>query len=48
MAYAAEAREALAINWMSRDEMTQAIPPAYTEFIGKQLMQALTASMKAV
>ena len=32
------ARQAMDIDWMSWDEITQAIPPAYTEFIGKQLM----------
>lgn len=31
----------MAIDWMSRKELTQAIPPAYTEFIGKQLMDML-------
>ena len=36
-----EKREAMAIDWMSRKELTQAIPPAYTEFIGKQLMDML-------
>jgi hypothetical protein len=32
---------ALGIDWMTEDEMAQAIPPAYTEWIGKQLMEAL-------
>jgi DNA (cytosine-5)-methyltransferase 1 len=32
------AREAMGIDWMSRDELSEAIPPAYTEFIGRQLM----------
>ena len=35
------AREAMGVEWMSRDESSQAIPPAYTEFIGKQLMAVL-------
>lgn len=34
-------REAMQIEWMSRDEITQAVPPAYTEFIGRQLLASL-------
>lgn len=26
------------IDWMNREELAEAIPPAYTEFIGKQLI----------
>jgi len=33
---------AMGIDWMSRKEMTQAIPPTYTEYIGLQLMRYLT------
>lgn len=33
---------AMDIDWMSPYELTQAIPPAYTEFIGAQLMAHLT------
>ena len=28
------------IDWMTRDELTQAIPPCYTEYIGKCLLSA--------
>jgi DNA (cytosine-5)-methyltransferase 1 len=38
MLYRAEAAEAMGIDWMNRDELAQAIPPAYTEFIGRQLL----------
>ena len=34
-----EARHAMGIDWMSRDEMSEAIPPAYTEHLGRQLIQ---------
>lgn len=34
-------REAMGIDWMTGTELSQAIPPAYTEWIGKQLMAAL-------
>jgi DNA (cytosine-5)-methyltransferase 1 len=34
-------REAMGITWMNRDELSQAIPPAYTEFIGRQLIAAV-------
>ena len=36
------AAEVRGIDWMKREELTQAIPPAYTEFIGKQLLAALS------
>lgn len=35
-------RKAMGIDWMKRDELSQAIPPAYTEYIGRQLMRVIT------
>lgn len=34
-------QRAMGIDWMNRDELSQAIPPAYTRFIGEQLIQQL-------
>lgn len=36
-----EAERALGIDWMRKPEPMQAIPPAYTEFIGRQLIAAI-------
>jgi len=35
---------AMGIDWMTWDELREAIPPAYTELIGHQLMQHLKAA----
>lgn len=35
-------KDAMGIDWMKRDEIAQAIPPAYTEFIGNLLIEAMT------
>lgn len=35
------AREAMGIDWMSSDELAESIPPAYTEYIGAQLLDAV-------
>jgi DNA (cytosine-5)-methyltransferase 1 len=34
---------AMGVDWMNRREIVQAIPPAYTEFIGAHLLEALRA-----
>jgi DNA (cytosine-5)-methyltransferase 1 len=36
-----EARSSMGIDWMTRRELSEAIPPAYTEFIGQQLLEHL-------
>lgn len=38
----AEAAEAMEIDWMVRTELVDAIPPAYTELIGRELNSYLT------
>ncbi len=38
---AEEARKAMGIDWMTRSELSEAIPPAFTEYIGGQLMIAV-------
>lgn len=40
-------REAMDITWMTLEELSEAIPPAYTEFIGHQLMQHVQAKAVA-
>ena len=44
----AAASEALGIDWMNLAEMSEAIPPAYTEFLGWQLRAVLMARTDAV
>lgn len=34
-------RELMGIDWMNRYELSQSIPPAYTEYLGKQLLRAV-------
>lgn len=37
----AKAREVMGIDWTTREELAEAIPPAYTEHVGQQLMRYL-------
>lgn len=36
-------REVMGIDWMTRDELAQAIPPAYSEYIARQFLAWRTA-----
>ena len=38
-----EGRAVMGIDWMTIAELSEAIPPAYTEFIGEQLLRYLSA-----
>jgi DNA (cytosine-5)-methyltransferase 1 len=42
-----EARAAIGIDWMVRSEIAQAIPPAYSEFLGRQVMAILTSAQSS-
>lgn len=40
----AAARDAMGIDWMTKDEINESVPPAYTEFIGRQLLRSMYLS----
>ena len=40
----AAARSAMGIDWMSKGEINEAIPPAYTEFVGAALLRHLSVT----
>lgn len=42
------ASRAMGINWMTRDELAQAIPPAYTKWIGEQMLLCLSAPARMI
>lgn len=37
-------KQAMGIDWMIRDELSQAIPPAYSRYVGEQLMASVITS----
>jgi DNA (cytosine-5)-methyltransferase 1 len=42
------ARDAMGIDWMTKGELNEAIPPAYTRFIGGQLLTHLSSTNRSV
>ncbi len=42
-----QARAAMGIDWMTKAELNEAIPPAYTELIGHQLIAHIRATVPA-
>lgn len=44
---AATSKKAMDVEWMNRGEQQQAIPPAYTEFIGAQLIDHIRTGIAA-
>lgn len=40
-------RRAMEIDWMTRDELAQAIPPAYTRFLGEQILRILASPTRS-
>jgi DNA (cytosine-5)-methyltransferase 1 len=43
----AKAREVMGIDWMTRDELAEAIPPDYTAWIGRKLLAHLESEIAA-
>ena len=39
----AAAHDAMGIDWMTKKEINESIPPAYTEYVGRFAMQAIKA-----
>ena len=45
--YAQASRDVMGIWWMTRDQLNEAIPPAYAEHVGLQVMAAVTGEAQA-
>ena len=45
--YAQTSRDVMGIWWMTRDQLDEAVPPAYAEHVGLQIMAALTGEARA-
>lgn len=43
---ASEGRLAMGIDWMNKRELSQAIPPSYTQWIGERLLESMTKRME--
>jgi DNA (cytosine-5)-methyltransferase 1 len=43
----APASEAMGIDWMTWDELTESIPPAYTEWVGRRILAAVEVGLSA-
>lgn len=41
----AAARDAMGIDWMNKKEINESIPPAYTKFIGEQLLRHISGKI---
>jgi DNA (cytosine-5)-methyltransferase 1 len=37
----ADYRAAMGMDWTNRDELSQAIPPAYTQYLGRRMLEAI-------
>lgn len=44
----ANARVAMGIDWMTKGELNEAIPPAYTEYLGRQVRHYIRSSKRSV
>lgn len=40
------AKEAMGISWMVRDELREAIPPAFAEFVGRKAVLHIVGGLK--